>query len=78
MTTVNTYRVEHERTGYSVTSDDGERSYCVTPEHGPGRFSPQRSWLLWKSDSLNTIGRFAANDSGRDKAIERAKELVTA
>ena len=79
MATVNTFRVsEYDRTGYSVVSDDGQRSYCVTPEHGPGRFSPQRCWTLWKSGSLNTIQRFAANEAGRDKAIARATELADA
>lgn len=77
MATVTTYPVsEYNRTGYSIVSDDGKRAYAVTPEHGPGRFSPQRSWVLWKSGSLNTIGRFPANEAGLARALERAQALA--
>jgi hypothetical protein len=74
--TVREYTPHTGRIGYSVTSADEARVFLVTPDCGPGKFSPVRGWIVWKSDSLSTIARFAATDAGRDRAIARATELV--
>lgn len=74
---VREYTPHSGRAGYSVSSVDGRRAYMVTPDCGPGKFSPVRAWLVWKSDSVNTAARFPATVAGRDKAIARAVELAT-
>lgn len=75
MASVREYVPHSGRVGYSVSSDDGRRVFLVTPDAGPGRFSPVRAWEVWKSDSLN-VRRRVSGTNARDIAIAEAVRLV--